>query len=119
MPSRQALLVAVVLGAGPLAVMADAHGESVAHGQMLAQSYCDQCHVIVRDGPAGWTGAPSFAAIADRPTTTAVSLQAFMEKPHMEMLHLARSPSEAARPRGIYSQPKRTISGLSEAQCRM
>ena len=61
-----------------------------------AQRYCDECHVIERNGPAGWTSAPSFAAIADKPTTTAASLRAFIQKPHMDMLNLARSPPEAA-----------------------
>ena len=88
-------MVLVVL-AGVPAAATGAHAASVAHGQKLAQSYCDECHVIVRNGPAGWTSAPSFAAIADKPTTTAASLRAFIEKPHMNMLNLARSPSEAA-----------------------
>jgi len=96
MPTIQTLCVAVAVVAGFLTDAPGALCASVAHGQKLAQSYCDECHVIVRNGPAGWTSAPSFAAIADKPTSTAASLRAFIQKPHMDMLNLARSPSEAA-----------------------
>ena len=47
-------------------------------GYALAWFYCTECHVITRDAQAGWTDAPSFAVIADRPTTNAVWLQAFI-----------------------------------------
>jgi hypothetical protein len=53
--------------------------------------------VVTPDGPAGWTNAPSFAAIANKPTATSASLQAIIQKPHMKMSSLAqRNPSEAA-----------------------
>jgi cytochrome c len=72
------------------------HAANVAEGGRLAQTFCSQCHVVTRGGQAGWTDAPSFVAIANKPTTTSASLQAFIQKPHMNMLNLARNPSEAA-----------------------
>ena len=88
------LIVAVVrVLAGP----SGAHAENVAEGGRLAQSLCSRCHVVTPDGPAGWTNAPSFAAIANKPTATSASLQAIIQKPHMKMSSLAqRNPSEAA-----------------------
>jgi cytochrome c len=73
-----------------------AHAENVTEGSRLAQNLCSRCHVVTPDGPAGWTNAPSFAAVANKPTTTSASLQAIIQKPHMKMLGLARNPSEAA-----------------------
>jgi mono/diheme cytochrome c family protein len=81
-------------------LVASAHAQSprgnAARGQALAESVCTECHVVVRNGPAGWTDAPSFAAIAARPDSTAARLQAIMERPHMHMMYLPRSRSEAA-----------------------
>lgn len=64
-------------------------------GYALASFFCTECHVIIREDRAGWTDAPSFAAIADRPTTTAAWLKGFLQQPHMHMLNLPRSPADA------------------------
>jgi mono/diheme cytochrome c family protein len=93
--ARQALLSVVVF---VMAGAADALAQSadVAAGHRLAESFCIKCHVITRDGPAGWTNAPSFSAIAERPTTTSAWLRGIIEKPHMDMLDLPRGQSDAA-----------------------
>ena len=85
------LAVAVLLvAAGPGADAAD-----VAKGRKLAQTFCSGCHEITTG--AGWTNAPSFAAIANRPTTTTASLERIIETQHPKMSPgAARSPSEAA-----------------------
>lgn len=59
---------------------------SVAEGHKLAATLCTQCHVIVANGPASWTDAPSFQAIANRRDATVSGLADFIMKPHMEML---------------------------------
>lgn len=89
-----------VIAAACLAVVAqcgDAQSapNNVVTGQKLAEQYCAQCHVIVPGGPAGWTDAPSFEAIANRPGTTAAKLSAFIQKQHMHMLNTARPRGEA------------------------
>ena len=88
--------LAVLAVTGILACPSGARAANVAEGNRLAERLCSQCHVTTRDGPAGWTDAPSFATIADKPTTTSASLQAFIQKPHMDMFNLARNPAEAA-----------------------
>jgi cytochrome c len=68
---------------------------NVAAGHKLADQLCSECHIIAPGGPAGWTDAPSFEAIANRPATTAAKLSAFIQKQHMHMLNTARPPGEA------------------------
>ena len=93
---RVALYGLVIAVVRVIAGLSGAHAENVTEGSRLAQNLCSRCHVVTPDGPAGWTNAPSFAAIANKPTTTFASLQAIIQKPHMKMVGLARSPSEAA-----------------------
>lgn len=65
-------------------------------GHALAQQYCAGCHAIGPDIKNGWTDAPDFAAIANKPGTTVQTLTAFIQKPHMHMLNTGRPPNEAA-----------------------
>lgn len=69
---------------------------NAATGHHLATTLCARCHVIARTGAGGWTNAPSFPAIADRPGATAQWLQATIEQPHIHMMYGGRSPTEAA-----------------------
>ncbi len=43
----------------------------------------------------GWTDAPPFEEIANRPGTSIATLSAIIGKPHMNMLHTGRPPNEA------------------------
>ena len=91
---RIALGLAVTIlpaGATPHAKAAD-----VSEGRTLAQTVCSKCHEVVTKG-AGWTNAPSFAAIANKPTSTTASLEYIIQTPHPKMLSsAARSAREAA-----------------------
>src|SRR5579863_7050622 len=64
-----------------------------AAGHKLAETWCSSCHVV---GPAPdhgtSNGAPTFSAIAQMPSTTPLSLRAFLLTPHARMpdLHLTR-----------------------------
>ncbi len=87
-----ALLFIVHIAVGPF----KAHAANVAEGARLAQDLCSRCHVTTGEARLGWTNAPSFTAIANKPATTTASLQAFIQKPHMRMSNLARSRAEAA-----------------------
>ncbi len=56
------------------------------NGQRLAEAWCRECHVI--DGNSVQTGrnnAPSFRAIANLPSTTALSLKVFLRSSHPSM----------------------------------
>ena len=59
----------------------------VATGKQLAQKYCIQCHVVVPSGKPGWTDAPAFDAIANRPGITAAKISDIAQKPHMNMMN--------------------------------
>ena len=87
-----ALLAAPLLLAHPAAAQKAGNVEA---GQQLAEKYCAQCHVIMRDGPGGWTDAPSFASIADRPNVTSAWLQDVVTKPHVHMLSLPLGQPDA------------------------
>jgi mono/diheme cytochrome c family protein len=70
-----------------------AQNGDIAAGQKLAETWCSSCHVV---GPAPdrgtSNGAPTFSAIAQMPSTTPLSLRAFLQTPHAQMpdLHLSR-----------------------------
>jgi mono/diheme cytochrome c family protein len=64
-------------------------------GLALSQKYCVRCHMIAPTAKQGWTDAPAFDALANRPGTTIASLTAIIEKPHMNMLNTARPANEA------------------------
>ncbi len=60
--------------------------ELAAQGRQLAESWCANCHVV---GPQQHTApgdaAPSFTAIAMRPSTTAAWLRDYLRVPHANM----------------------------------
>jgi len=87
----------LMLAAAGLVRQAGAQGvpDTAASGKALAEQYCVSCHVIVPSNQAGWTDAPPFAAIANRPGATAASLSAIIQKPHMNMLNDKRPKPEA------------------------
>jgi len=63
-----------------------------ANGRALAQRDCAGCHLVSdrQTGPAA-DGVPSFAAVARMPSTTELSLRAFLRTPHPPMPDLALS----------------------------
>ena len=64
-------------------------------GRELSHRYCIQCHLIAPAASKGWTDAPAFDTIANRPATTLAGLTAFIQQPHMHMLNTGRPPAEA------------------------
>jgi mono/diheme cytochrome c family protein len=90
-PAFGAALLAAVW-AGPLA--AQPIGDTAA-GHALATAHCAECHAI---SPAEQEGSlievPTFAAIAQLPSTTAMSLRAFLQSPHATMPNLRLSHDE-------------------------
>jgi len=81
-PWLLALSLAVLPG---LALAQMELGDPVA-GQRLASTWCANCHSIAPGGPGPATDiAPSFAAIAALPSTTSMSLRAYLRTPHANM----------------------------------
>ena len=53
------------------------------------------CHQIAPSSKRGWTDAPAFEAIANRPGSTTEMLSAKIQQPHMKMLNTERPAAEA------------------------
>jgi cytochrome c len=89
-----AVIAAVTLAIVPCSAFADAPPKADA-GLKLAQKYCAECHMISPSSSKGWTDAPAFDVIANRPGVTVATLDATIQKPHMKMLNTERPPAEA------------------------
>lgn len=90
------------LAASPPATAEAATSSAVLYGKTVADRNCAGCHRVSFDQPApppliDATGArfaaPSFAAIAAKPETTAVSLRGFIALPHYPMPDRPSVPS--------------------------
>ena len=70
----------------PARAQAPARQERLDQGRRVAETWCANCHVVgpAARGPAG-DAAPPFAAIARMPSTTEMSLRAFLQTPHARM----------------------------------
>ncbi len=68
---------------------------TVTTGSALAKQYCSECHVVAPSSSRGWTDAPPFDSVANRPNSNISALTAFIEKPHRHMLNTQRPPAEA------------------------
>lgn len=85
---RRRLIIALwlILPAGMASAQTAAQQERLAHGRQVAETWCANCHVIGpgAQGPAA-DAAPPFPAIARMPSTTEMSLRAFLQTPHSRM----------------------------------
>jgi mono/diheme cytochrome c family protein len=69
--------------------------DSISAGHRLAEAWCKDCHAI--EAPTAGTrgGPPDFTAIANRPSTTALSLKVFFKTSHRRMPNLIIAPEQA------------------------
>lgn len=65
-------------------------------GKIIAERWCNSCHVVSDTQRKGSDATPSFATIADRPTFDADKLAFFLLDPHPIMPNFALSRAEAA-----------------------
>ncbi|HMM91584.1 c-type cytochrome [Bradyrhizobium sp.] len=69
--------------------------EGVTAGHRLAEAWCKDCHAIEAN-TAGTRGRPTdFVAIANRLSTTALSLKVFFKTSHRRMPNLIITPEQA------------------------
>ena len=103
--ARSTWLQILIAVAGALAVLLfvrlhNANGaplpsESISAGHRLAEAWCKDCHAI-EAATAGARGrGPDFVAIANRTSTTALSLKVFMKTSHHRMPNLIITPAQA------------------------
>ncbi|MDR3531894.1 MAG: hypothetical protein P4L90_15270 [Rhodopila sp.] len=95
MPAVWTMLTVLAVIGLPRSVVAQPVPNTAEAGKKLAEQYCVTCHVITPSATKGWTDAPTFAAIANRPGVTAAQLSAVAQKPHMNMLNDRRPKDEA------------------------
>lgn len=90
---RTVLPFVVVLLAAAQAVAQAPSGDATAAGRELVKAQCSTCH----DGegsPPGRQQGPSLAAVAAMPSTTSISLHAFLMTPHANMPNYLFTPQE-------------------------
>lgn len=109
MPSKAAALLAASLLFWPAVVNAQDSNE----GHRLAASWCSACHAVENTvrGPVR-DAAPSFLSIARMPSTTEMSLTAFLVTPHPSMPNFSLSRKEI-RDLAAYILALREEAGLS------
>ena len=101
-PAWLQILIAVV---GALAVLLlvrlhNANGaplpsDSISAGHRLAEAWCKDCHAIEPITAGARGRGPDFVAIANRASTTALSLKVFMKTSHHRMPNLIIAPEQA------------------------
>lgn len=84
--------LAMAWAAALLAFPAAAQDASV--GGRLAVRWCMACHVVEPNQSTATDNAPSFKTIANRPSTTAASLDRYLSKEHTLMPDFLLSPQE-------------------------
>jgi cytochrome c len=67
----------------------------VAEGRRLAEAWCATCHTIDSKAAGTANTAPDFAAIANQPSTTELSLKVFLRSSHRNMPNLVLKPEQA------------------------
>ena len=91
------IVILVALAALVVIRLHSANGATMdpAEGHRLAEAWCKTCHVIdiKTTGPAN--AAPDFAAVANQPSTTELSLKVFLRSNHHSMPNLILSPDQA------------------------
>jgi len=83
-----AIVVALLLLAIRLHVAAAQQPESPGDGSVglrIAKMWCSECHAVERDSALVGRRAPDFPTVADRPSTTALSLNVFLRSNHNTM----------------------------------
>jgi mono/diheme cytochrome c family protein len=69
--------------------------DSAAAGHRLAEAWCKSCHAVDATMAGSASAAPDFAAIANQPSTTALSLKVFLQTSHASMPNLVIAPGES------------------------
>jgi mono/diheme cytochrome c family protein len=69
--------------------------DSASAGHRLAEAWCKDCHAIEAATVGARSGPPDFAAIANRPSTTELSLKVFFKTSHGRMPNIIIAPEQA------------------------
>lgn len=84
-----------VILAAALVAATGAHAHDIANGKAIAQVWCSNCHLVdPRDQRPARDATPTFPSIAQKKSTTAASLAAFLKARHGAMPDLSLSRDE-------------------------
>ena len=97
---RGALLALLVAALLVLLSLRNANGmdlqlESITAGRRLAEAWCMECHTIGAIGSGARKPPPDFVAVANRSSTTALSLKVFLQTSHPTMPNVIVGPIQA------------------------
>lgn len=70
-------------------------GDAISNGRSLAEAWCSKCHSLETPGSGTHRRAPDFAEVANRSSTTELSLKVFLRSDHRAMPNFIVSPSQA------------------------
>ena len=103
--ARSTWLHILIVTVGALAVLlfvrlhnasgAPVSSDSLSAGHDLAEAWCRNCHAIEATTAGAKGRGPDFVAIANRVSTTALSLKVFMKTSHHRMPNLIITPAQA------------------------
>lgn len=65
-----------------------------ANGAVIAERWCTGCHAVGPASGRATDGAPTLQSVADRASTTVMSLQVFLRTPHARMPDLSLTREE-------------------------
>ena len=74
---------------------APADQDSISNGRRLAEAWCRNCHMLEATSPGSLSHAPDFVRIANRTSTTELSLKVFLRSNHRSMPNLIIAPDQA------------------------
>lgn len=69
--------------------------ESISAGRRLAEAWCKECHALEMSDAGTLGRAPDFIRIANRTSTTELSLKVFLRSNHRSMPNLIIAPGQA------------------------
>ena len=71
------------------------HAGSSPVGRHFVEAWCTECHSVERATAGTGQIAPDFTAMAEQPSTTALSLRAFLRSNHKTMPNFIIEPADA------------------------
>ena len=86
-------LALVLATAQPLS--AQSSRGNAASGRLYAINWCTECHSVEPETAGTGRFAPDFTAVAKSPSTSGLSLKAFLRSDHLRMPNFALKPAEA------------------------
>lgn len=93
---RASIALLIALAALVLIRLHSASGQdSISNGRRLAEVWCRECHSFEAKNSGAVGRAPDFAGIANRASTTELSLKVFLRTNHRSMPNLIIAPDQA------------------------